>query len=490
MLADRLRELVRAGFSGLWIESQESHEALTEIADLCRSQSWSLARWNIAEGLHCGSPMTEAADPLAALRAFGSSAPADGTRMLVLENFHRFLGSAEIVQALLAQVLTGRQRGSFVLILAPLVSLPPELEKLFVVLEHALPSREQLATIARDLATEAEELPQGSEFEAILDAASGLTRYEAEGAMSLSLVRERRITAETLWDLKARALTKGGMLELHRGGNDFSQLGGLTAFKAFCKRALLRSARNDVRCRPRGVLCLGIPGTGKSAAAKALGRETGRPTLSLDVGALYGSLVGQTEQNVRRALAAADAMAPCIVFIDEIEKSLGGSTSSSGDSGVSSRLFGSLLTWLNDHESDVFLIATCNNIACLPPEFTRAERFDGLFFFDLPQRKEKNAIWDMYLSEFRLDAKQPRPGDEGWTGAEIKSCCRLAALLDLPLVQAAENVVPITTTAAESVDKLRDWANGRCLSADMPGIYRREVSNGPRRRIRREPSDN
>jgi len=490
MLADRLRELIRAGFSGLWIESQESHEALTEITDLCRTETWSLARWNIAEGLRSGSQTTEAADPLAALRTFGTSATADGTSLLVLENFHRFLGSAEIVQALVAQILSGKQRGSFVLILAPFVSLPPELEKLFVVLEHALPNREQLATIARDLATEAEELPEGPEFEAVLDAASGLTRYETEGAMSLSLVRERRITAETLWELKARALTKGGMLELHRGGNDFSQLGGLTAFKAFCRRALLRSARNDVRCRPRGVLCLGIPGTGKSAAAKALGRETGRPTLSLDIGALYGSLVGQTEQNVRRALAAADAMAPCIVFIDEIEKALGGSASSTGDSGVSSRLFGSLLTWLNDHESDVFLVATCNDISRLPPEFTRAERFDGVFFFDLPRRAEKIGIWEMYLSEFRLDATQSRPADEGWTGAEIKSCCRLAALLDLPLVQAAENVVPITTTSAESVEKLRDWAHGRCLSADVPGIYRREAVSGPRRRIRREPSDN
>src|SRR5205085_7199983 len=146
------------------------------------------------------------------------------------------------------------------------------------------------------------------------------------------------------------------------------------------------------------------------------GNETGRPTLMLDVGSLLGGIVGATEQNVRQALRIADAMSPCILYCDEIEKALSGASSGQTDSGVSARLFGSLLTWLNDHTSDVYFIGTCNDITRLPPEFSRAERFDGIFFLDLPGREEKDAIWRMYLRMFELDAQQRRPGDDNWTG--------------------------------------------------------------------------
>jgi SpoVK/Ycf46/Vps4 family AAA+-type ATPase len=142
------------------------------------------------------------------------------------------------------------------------------------------------------------------------------------------------------------------------------------------------------------------------------------------------------------------------------------------DSGVSARLFGSLLTWLNDHESDVFFIGICNDISKLPAEFSRAERFDGIFFFDLPSSAEKQVIWRMYERKFELP-DQRRPSDRHWTGAEIRACCRLAKLLDVPLLEAAGHVVPVAVTAAESVQKLRDWADGRCLSASQPGLYHR-----------------
>jgi SpoVK/Ycf46/Vps4 family AAA+-type ATPase len=204
-----------------------------------------------------------------------------------------------------------------------------------------------------------------------------------------------------------------------------------------------------------------------------------------------GSLVGQTEQNVRQALRIADAMAPCVVFLDEIEKGLAGAASGgSGDSGVSARLFGTLLTWLNDHTSDVFVVATCNDISRQPPEFARAERFDGVFFVDLPSPEQRRAIWQIYLDLFGLDAHQKLPADEQWTGAEIRACCRLAALLDLPLVQAAQNVVPVAVTNAEAVERLRTWASGKCLSADQAGIYQCNSQPKVRRRVSRDPSNN
>jgi len=162
------------------------------------------------------------------------------------------------------------------------------------------------------------------------------------------------------------------------------------------------------------------------------------------------------------------------------------------DSGVSARLFGKFLTWLSEHECDVFVVCTANDVARLPPEFSRAERFDGIFFLDLPEQKERRVIWKLYLEKFDLDDKQPLPVDTDWTGAEIKSCCRLAKMLDLSLVDAAKNVVPVARTAQESVERLRQWASGRCLSASSPGIYCRDTSTGrsARRVSRSDPANN
>jgi len=182
------------------------------------------------------------------------------------------------------------------------------------------------------------------------------------------------------------------------------------------------------------------------------------------------------------------------LFVDELEKALSG-VSGSGDSGVSARLFGTLLTWMSDHESDVFVVATSNDIAKLPPELSRAERFDGIWFLDLPSAHQRRAIWNIYLEMFGLDQNQPRPDDSDFTGAEIRACCRLSALLDVPLIDAARNVVPVARTAAESVERLRTWASGRCLSADgTGGIYQRNDSTDtvkPGRKVRRgDPSSN
>jgi hypothetical protein len=497
ILRERLLELVSACFTGIWIQSHEHDDALTEIAQLCRQEHWRLASWDIDRGLRepgqNGSQVADTRpDPLAAIRSLASLASADSSALLVLTNFHRFLSSAEIVQALIHQINAGKQHRTFVVILSPIVQIPTELEKLLVVVEHELPGRQQLEEIARGIATQEGELPDGSQLETVLDAAAGLTRYEAEGAFSLSLVRQGRIAADAIWELKTGMLKKSGLLSLYRGSDDFGSLGGLAALKAFCKRSLLHTSASQPHKRPRGVLLLGISGTGKSAFAKALGRETGRPTVVLDVGALLGSLVGQSEQNIRQALRIGDAMAPAILFVDECEKALSGAAASGQtDSGVSARLFGSLLTWMNDHTSDVYMVCTCNDISKLPPEFSRAERFDGIFFLNLPGRGEKDAIWRLYLGQFQLDASQRLPADENWTGAEIRACCRLAALLDLPLVQAAQNVVPVAVTAAESVERLRSWASGRCLSAEQPGIYRREGNpSATRRRVSRDPSNN
>ncbi len=485
-LTDHLAEYVRACFTAIWIETHEQQEAVLAISQLCQREGWQIASWNIDQGLKVkgGTADPSGGDPLAAIRAASSLATSDGTALLILENFHRFLSSAEIVQALAQQILAGKQNRTILVILAPVVQLPVELEKLFVVIEHELPDREQLAEIARGIATEASEFPSETEFETVLDAAAGLTRLEAENAFSLSLVRSGRITSEAVWELKSGMLKKSGMLELHRGDEDFKSLGGLGSLKSFCKRALLQPSRGNHAKRPRGVLLLSPPGCGKSQFCRALGNEVGRPVLTLDVGSLMGSLVGQSEERTRQALKIIDAMAPCVAMIDEVEKAFAG-VNGTGDSGVTSRMFGTFLGWLNDHTSDVFVVCTSNDISRLPPEFGRSERFDGIFFLDLPKGEEKAAIWDIYLEQFAIDRDQRRPDDTDWAGAEIKACCRLAALLDVPLIQAAQNVVPVAVTAAETVGRLRTWASGRCLSAQQPGVYQ---FAGPKTGTRRKVS--
>lgn len=489
-LVEQFNDYVNAGFAGLWIQTNEPDEAEQEILRHGASRKWTVIAWDVSRGLRAGETVVadSGGDPVAALRALPTRNEAKQTTLLLLHNFHRFLGNPEVVQAVFGNLVTGKKRGNFLVVLAPLVQMPPELEKLFVVIEHALPGPDQLERIAHELlCDDADTMPRGAELARILEAASGLTRYEAEGAFALSVARHNRIRPDVIWELKAQLLRKNNLLTLHRGAERFESLGGLQNLKDFCVRALAPGKP----VKPRGILLLGVPGSGKSAFCKALGNETGRATLLLDIGALLGSLVGQTESNLRQALRIAEAMAPCILFVDEFEKALSG-VGSQGDSGVSTRMFGTLLTWLSDHTADVFFVGTSNDISKLPPEFARAERFDGVFFLDLPNVAERDAIWAMYRQHFGIPEKQARPDDSAWTGAEIRACCRLATLLDVPLTQAARNVVPVAVTAAEQVERLRTWATGRCLSSGNPGIFGREDESTPKpsRRLQRGQGSN
>lgn len=470
----RMSELVRACFTGVWIKSYEPDDAIAELAQLCRGENWSLMTWDIAQGLRASgetNASTEPVDPIGALKTLSALSNDDTPTILVLRSYHRFLGSGEVVAEVAKAVTQGKLHRKFVVILSPVVQLPPELERLFVVVDHEPPTRAELQELLGGIATAENEMPIGQQLEAVLDAAVGLTRYEAENAFSLSLVRHGSVQPEAIWELKTQALKKSGLLSLCRSESDFSSLGGLSALKAFTKRALLRASNAGSLARPRGVLLLSPPGCGKSEFCKSLGKEVGRPVLTLDVGSLMGSLVGQSEERTREALRIIDSMAPCVVMIDEIEKAFAGAAGGSGDSGVTSRMFGTLLTWLNDHTSDVFVVCTANDVSRLPPEFSRAERFDGVFFVDLPSRDQKDAIWSMYRTRFGISSEENVPADDQWTGAEIRSCCRLSALLDVPLSQASQNVVPVAITSAESVQRLRDWAAGRCLDAEVGGIY-------------------
>lgn len=226
-LSQRLAEFISACFTGLWVQSHEHPDALTEIAQMCRQENWQMAVWDIERGLQIGQASGQTADaggtdPLAAIRSLNALATPDGSALLVMVNFHRFLGSPEVVQALAQQIIAGKQNRTFIVILSPVVTIPAELEKLFIVVEHDLPDRAQLEEIARGSATQDGELPEGDGLGTVLDAAAGLTRFEAEAAFSLGLVRHGHWAADVLWELKSQTLKKSGLMQRHRDGERFA----------------------------------------------------------------------------------------------------------------------------------------------------------------------------------------------------------------------------------------------------------------------------
>ncbi|NDD52595.1 AAA family ATPase [bacterium] len=238
--------------------------------------------------------------------------------LIVLKNFHRFLGNPEVLQALANRVVQGKGEGKHIIIVAPVLQLQPEVEKLFTVVHHELPDLEQLKTVCNELFPDGSPFAKPTEHEvaAVVDASRGLTRQEAENAFALSLVRNNKLSPDTIWGIKAQTLEKSGTMTLYRGDANFENLGGLENLKSFCLRAMRRQGETNVDKRPKGVLLLSPPGCGKSQFAKALGNEVGRPTVMLDFGSLMGKFVGESEGNMRRALKQVDAMAPCVLFVD------------------------------------------------------------------------------------------------------------------------------------------------------------------------------
>jgi hypothetical protein len=487
-LCDQLTDYINAAFTGLWIHTLEPDEAEREIARHAAEKEWRLAVWDVATGLRLPNQKeTEnggAGDPLAALRALPALATKDGTGVLLLHNFHRFLTNPEVIQTTFQQIIAGKAQRTFVVVLSPVVQIPPELEKLFIVLEHSLPDREQLERIARELTTETpEEFPGEKDLPGILDAAAGLTRYEAEGAFALSIARHGSICLDTIWDLKAQAVKKSGLATIYRGSDTFDSLGGMDALKQLVRKAL----RHDCPVAAKGFILLSPPGCGKTSIAKAIGGETKRPVLLCDPGMLKDKFVGESEAKVRRFIQIAEAMAPCVVLIDEIEKALAGATSKSqGDSGVSADQLRTLLTWRQDSTAPVFVIGTCNDADAITKvsggALTREDRFDGLVFIDLPSRSEKDVIWRIWREHYHIDSRQEQPDDIDWTPAEIKACCRKSLMYDLTLKEAAAYVTHIDPS---QVQTLRSWADGKCLSASQPGIYRQQKAAKSSRKIQR-----
>jgi hypothetical protein len=450
---------INAAYPLLAINTAEPDRAQQSIVKELEGGGHKAYSWNITGGLtdlESGEGVNIDPGPMSPIDWLSSTAGENS--VLFVWNMNRFLASIEVVQALQNARDIWKSYGKCLIMLSPDITLPDIIEKSVQVIDFTLPDAEALEAILRSICTDAGvEYPEKADT--LIQQALGLTAYEAESAFALSLSSTglQSFSSKVIIEQKSQIVRKNSSLELGCYTETFDQIGGLQALKEFTLKTIGSKLS-------RGVVLLGLSGCGKSLTAKALGNETGLPVLSLDFGKLFGSLVGSSEQKTREALAVADAMSPCILLCEEAEKSLsnaGGSTSSDG--GTSSRVFGAFLTWLNDHKTQVYTICTCNSIDNVPMEFLRSERFDGIFFVDLPTAEEAEVILEMYKKHFGVTG--PAPIIENWSPAEIRSLCRVSAMMGISLQEASKYIVPLYKSQGEKIKSQREWAKGRCIPA-------------------------
>jgi hypothetical protein len=480
----------RAGYAGLFLCTPEESRAEALLRETAEALGRPLHAWSATSGFvdtTTGSGH-DCPDPLAALDRIELLG---GEALVVLRDFGPFLEERDpvLVRKLRDTLAAAKAAGRLLVLLGHWRPLPPELEREITRIDLPLPGPGALGEVLDGiLASSGVPAPEPADREAALAAASGLTTMEAENAFALSLVETGGIDPVVIAREKAGAFKRGGILEVIEPTETLASVGGLAALKAWLVQrgsAFTRRARDYGLPVPKGMLVLGVPGTGKSLTAKATAAAFGLPLLKLDAGRIFGSLVGQSEANLRAAIQTAEAVAPCVLWIDELEKAFGGAGSSGGstDGGTSSRVFGTMLNWLQDKTAPVFVVATANDASRLPPELLRKGRWDECWFVDLPDTRERAAIWEIVVAKYGRDPSLIETAalaraSERHTGAEIEAAYvealhrafaedREPTELDLGEVLAAS--VPLATTMAEPIERLRKWAGGRARGAGGRG---------------------
>jgi SpoVK/Ycf46/Vps4 family AAA+-type ATPase len=380
-----------------------------------------------------------------------------------------------------------------VIITAPTITMPPELASLVEYLDLPLPDWQRLRQIIQETYTR---LSKTYTLHLKLDAPGvdtmannlrGLTEEEADRAVSQALVKRYALCPETVTDVleaKKDLLRHSGMLDFIDASENLKSVGGLDNLKHWLGQrqgAWEDAAREFGLEPPRGVIILGVQGCGKSMCARAVAGEWKLPLVKFDTAAVFDKYIGETEKRIQKVFQVAEGLAPCVLWIDELEKVFAGSgpDSASSDAGTSSRLLGAFLSWMQDRKAPVFVAATCNNVSALPPELIRKGRFDELFFVDLPNPAERKQIFAIQLSrrkrspaEFNLD--QVAAAARGYSGAEIDAAVQTAMyasysskqpLSTQTLLDALKATVPLSTTRAEEIQALREWARQRAVPA-------------------------
>jgi SpoVK/Ycf46/Vps4 family AAA+-type ATPase len=487
--ARRLNISLRARVTLIVVITPEEERVITQIKEVC--DKWEPQRqclaWDSVDGFSvvCGNKnvLTQSRDPLATLDDLLKS---DENAVIVLKDFHEYWNNPMVKRKIRNFSQKFRYNRRTMVIITPVQKIPEEIRDEAVIVHYPPPGA---AELSRDLdlllATSGiSSMLSKPGREKLIQAALGMTLNQARRSFSKAIVTHGTLDDHDIDAIiadKKDILSQSDALEFYSLTETQDNVGGLAVLKEWLRlreRAFTHEARDYGLPAPKGIALIGIPGTGKSLTAKMIADLWHLPLLRLDVGALFGSLVGESEERTRRALSLAETIAPCILWVDEIEKAF---AFGSGDAGTSQRVFAHLLTWMQDKTAPCFVVATANNIAALPPELLRKGRFDEIFFLDLPNLEERREIFAVHLkkrkcipAEFDLDTLAQK--SEGYVGAEIEQTVidamylafneNMRRVTTADILTCIKTQVPLSVSQRETVAALREWlAEGRAISA-------------------------
>lgn len=503
----QLSRLFRARFPYIYITTWEEERAINLIKKISKSEKlirvarevyvWTQTNGFVVDGQKIDG--TQSPD-----KAIDFIRDCNKNSVFVMCDFHVFFGvkgrqvDYNVVRRLrnnLSDLKTSKFRKN-VIFLASELLIPETMQKEITILDMPLPTLSEIKAKFDKMITQNTQIDTSGldeeGKEKLCKAAMGLTLQEAENAFALAMVNDGKVDVSDLDIIlseKMQVIKKTGILEFINTDIKISDVGGLENLKSWLNKrnnSWSESAKKYCLPAPKGVLITGVPGCGKSLTAKAMSAAWQLPLLKLDFGKIFSGIVGSSEENMRKAIKTAEAVAPSILWVDEIEKSLSG-LNSNGDSGTSSRIFGTFLTWMQEKTAPVFVIATANNINSLPAELLRKGRFDEIFFVDLPTQREREEIFKLHLSKRLKDKdvaskieinsdlyKQLAQMTEGFVGAEIEQVV-ISALYEAffnkrplefsDLANTIKNVVPLSVTQKEQILAIRQWANIRAVAA-------------------------
>ncbi len=478
---------IRARYPLLYLLTWEEDRAEEVLRKVGSQTNKEVVVWSLSKGFEpqqngLGNKSTKPEEALKAIENYSKKA------IFVLKDFHPFLEKEIILRQMRDLVRNLKKSYKSVILVSPILKIPPELEKDITVFDLPLPNSKELKLVLTKLL---EPYRDSKEVridltpeltEKVIQATLGLTRNEAENVYAKALIDNKNFCEADLPNIiseKKQLIRKSGILDFIGLSTTMANVGGLGLLKDWLQErssAFSAKAREYGLPEPKGLLMLGVQGCGKSLSAKAIAAEWNLPLLRLDVGKIFNSFIGDSEENMRKAIALAEAMSPTVLWLDEIEKGFSGIKSSgSVDSGVTARVFATFLTWMQEKTKPVFVIATANNIEELPPELLRKGRFDEIFFIDLPNTEERKNIFEIHLKLKKRDpqkfdvAKLAQQSDQ-FSGAEIEQTI-LSAMYKAfaqnrefnteDILSSIGETVPLAVTAKEKIDYLREWARQR-----------------------------
>jgi SpoVK/Ycf46/Vps4 family AAA+-type ATPase len=485
---DDLNAVVAHGLPIIVIESYEEARALELLTRLAIKRTMSMYHWTLSDGLKRSQfgeePNSEdTKKPLEVLR-YIKQTTIEG--LYVLCDMHPFLEEPSVVRLLKDIAISGDMSNKTVVLLSYKVDIPPEVSRLSARFSFKLPGENQLMKLIQDEArawgkeTRQRVKTDAATLKQLIQHLKGVTISDARRLIRGAIADDNAITESDLPQInkaKFELMDMESVLAYEYQTAQFNEVAGLKHLKKWLDIRKNAFIQEDSNLRPKGLLLLGVQGSGKSLAAKAIAGTWQLPLLRLDMGAMYNKFFGETERNLRDALALADMMSPCVLWLDEIEKGLG---TDSNDNGVSQRILGTLLTWMSERTTPVFMVATANDIQKMPPELVRKGRFDEVFFVDLPKENVRKEIFEIHLNKRDIDPSSLNLSacvvfSEGFSGAEIEqavvSAIHVAQAQNSGvnadfIVEELNRTQPLSVLMGEKLDDLRAWAHDRTVLAD------------------------